>query len=140
VSVKSAKAPIEYGDFQTPQGLADNVCETLITRGVRPASVLEPTCGVGAFLVSSLAAFPQADQLQGLDISAKHTEALRKRLTCLERGERVTVRESDFFSLEWRESASELAEPLLVIGNPPWVTNAVIGSNSGVLFIVYFLG
>ena len=131
MSVKSAKAPVEFGDFQTPQSLADKVCETLRMRGVCPTSVLEPTCGIGAFLVSALAAFPQAQQLHGLDISAEHTEALLSRLARLERGERVSVRESDFFSLDWRESASELAEPVLVIGNPPWVTNAVIGSNSG---------
>ena len=92
-------------------------------------SILEPTCGIGAFVISALTAFPQAHQVQGSDISAEHIEALRRRLLGTERGDRVQVCESDFFLLEWRRNASELIEPVLVIGNPPWVTNAVIGSN-----------
>jgi hypothetical protein len=44
------KAKIEFGDFQTPFSLAKEVCALLVQRGFRPDAVLEPTCGVGAFL------------------------------------------------------------------------------------------
>ncbi len=131
VCAKAARPPVEFGDFQTPVGLANKVCETLIMRNVSPMSVLEPTCGIGAFVMSVLASFPQVQHIQGLDISTEHTETLRRSLVGLPRGDRVQVGVSDFFSLAWRKIASEFAEPVLVIGNPPWVTNAVIGSNGG---------
>ena len=131
MSTKTVSPPVEFVDFQTPRSLADKVCETLITRHVSPASVLEPTCGIGAFVMSALTAFPLAQQFQALDISTEHVEALRCRLIGVPRGVQVRVVESDFFSLAWRKYAAELVEPILVIGNPPWVTNAVIGSNGG---------
>ena len=36
---------IEYGDFQTPQSVAARVCGLIAGIGLRPATVVEPTCG-----------------------------------------------------------------------------------------------
>ena len=44
----------EFGDFQTPIELAKEIVEFLKARGVSPCAVLEPTCGLGSFLVSSI--------------------------------------------------------------------------------------
>ncbi len=43
---------IEYGDFQTPPDLAREICRVL--RSERPKSLIEPTCGTGAFLSAAL--------------------------------------------------------------------------------------
>jgi len=37
-----ARTKAEFGDFQTPQPLADRVCALLADRGVRPASHRSP--------------------------------------------------------------------------------------------------
>ena len=46
----------EFGDFQTPLELAHEVCGLLAETGFSPASVLEPTCGEGSFLVATAVA------------------------------------------------------------------------------------
>lgn len=48
----------EYGDFQTPPELASQVCRLLADRGTIPASILEPTCGIGNFLLAAVERFP----------------------------------------------------------------------------------
>ena len=37
----------------------------------------------------------------------------------------------DFFRLDWQAELAALPDPLLVLGNPPWVTNAAIGTLGG---------
>ena len=50
----------QFGDFQTPVDLACEVTRFLRTSGVSPSAVIEPTCGVGNFLVASMRAFGSA--------------------------------------------------------------------------------
>ena len=56
----SASAKIEFGDFQTPLPLAREICALVKREGIKAETVLEPTCGVGAFLVAAAEAFPSA--------------------------------------------------------------------------------
>ena len=58
------QAQIEFGDFQTPLELAKRVCQKLIELGVSPVTVIEPTCGVGAFVEASAITFPAAKKIQ----------------------------------------------------------------------------
>ena len=53
----------EFGDFQTPLTLARDVCALLVRSGIRPKSILEPTCGRGSFLVASLEHFSSAETI-----------------------------------------------------------------------------
>ena len=48
---------MEFGDFQTPSELTDEICHFLHSIGVRPESVIEPTCGTGGFIVSAMDTF-----------------------------------------------------------------------------------
>jgi hypothetical protein len=47
----------EYGDFQTNINLSDNVCEFLKNQNTTPEVIIEPTCGKGNFIISSLNTF-----------------------------------------------------------------------------------
>ena len=40
----------------------------------------------------------------------------------------IQVRRPDFFRTDWAEVITELPKPLLILGNPPWVTSAELGS------------
>ena len=51
------KARGEFGDFQTPEYLAQRVCEVLHRQSILPATVVEPTCGSGSFLRAAVSAF-----------------------------------------------------------------------------------
>ena len=56
------KKKIEYGDFQTPYDLAFQVCNVLKSWGIKPNSILEPTCGTGNFLTCLLYTSDAADE------------------------------------------------------------------------------
>ncbi len=118
----------EFGDFQTPQSLARRVCEYLAGRGVAPATIIEPTCGVGALLLESLEAFPSAATGLGFDINAEYVASCQRSIAEAGHQSRSQVAEADFFQADWPELLESAAEPLLVIGNPPWVTNAALGA------------
>ncbi len=68
-AVKDRKSKAEFGDFQTPIELARAVCFLLLGRGVRPTSILEPTCGLGTFLVAALEVFPSIRRAVGVEIN-----------------------------------------------------------------------
>ena len=60
---------VEFGDFQTPSDLADEICHFLLAEGVRPESVVEPTCGTGGFIASAMTAFVHARKFLGIEIN-----------------------------------------------------------------------
>ena len=117
-----SKQRIEFGDFQTPTALAENVCRLLRRRRVRPMSILEPTCGEGGFLWAALRAFPDVLKAIGADINPAHVATASARLRDSQRPVRVI--EADFFATDWRAILDTLPEPVLVVGNPPWVNNS----------------
>ena len=123
--MKSSK--VEYGDFQTPLSLAERVCRLVAASGFMPATVVEPTCGEGAFLAAAADAFPCA-KLYGGDRNPHHVEAARKRITC---DDRLRIDALDFFSHDWDAALASFADPILVLGNPPWVTSATVGMLGG---------
>jgi len=121
----SRKARVEAGDWQTPLALAREVLALLARRGEAYRAVLEPTCGRGAFLVAAREAFPDA-RLAGFDRDAEYVADARRAL-----GAQATLAVADFFATEWDGVVGELPEPLLVVGNPPWVTNSTLGTFVG---------
>lgn len=119
------RARTELGDFQTPPSLANEVCDLLVRLDVSPASVIEPTCGIGTFLRASEAAFPDCALLLGFEINPDHVES------ALGGVKRAKVRQANFFAENWPKTLSEIEEPILLVGNPPWVTNSALGSING---------
>ncbi len=98
--------------------------DALRARGVRPTRILEPTCGSGAFLVAAANLFTDA-HVVGIEYQrvryAPALDALQRQRP------HVTVHygnayELDFTRLQWRAPG-----PLLLVGNPPWVTAAALG-------------
>lgn len=118
----AARSRVEFGDWQTPLPLANDVVRILRTDCADPASVLEPTCGDGAFLQAAAAWFPRAN-LQGFEIDVGHAANARQRLGATE----ARIVAADFFSVDWSAVVAGLSEPICVLGNPPWVTSARLG-------------
>src|SRR5208337_5540747 len=69
---RKSKTTTEFGDFQTPPGLALAATQILRDLGIRPRSILEPTCGRGAFLGAAANCFPDAESIIGIDINENH--------------------------------------------------------------------
>lgn len=121
------KEKAEFGDFQTPDDLAAQVAECIRSLGIAPKSILEPTCGKGNILHTACEAFPDAEKALGVEISADYFDLATSRFFVPRRGPEVRIINADFFNADWSEHYADLADPLLVIGNPPWVTNSELG-------------
>lgn len=122
----------EFGDFQTPLALAEKICRTLAGLGIAPASIVEPACGLGSLLLAALREFSSLSTAIGVDINPAHLLAVQAALDSTALVSGVRLERADFFSLDWANLLRTLPEPILVLGNPPWVTNADLSRmNSG---------
>lgn len=115
---------IEFGDFQTPDALALDICRHLHALGVRPDAIIEPSCGKGAFVLAAAQVFDTAHTVLGCDINEAHLGTLRHRLAQHSCAARIQLECLDFFTADWMKRTRALSGRLLVIGNFPWVTNA----------------
>lgn len=112
----------EFGDYQTPIDFAEQVCNYLHNfRQISPSAVVEPTCGLGNFLKSSL--LFNANEYYGIEINPDYC------FECTEtiHDNRVKIINSDFFTFSSKSLIKDRRQ-VLVIGNPPWVTNSTLST------------
>lgn len=128
----SQREQIEFGDFQTPLELAKLVCQKLDEIGINPETVVEPTCGVGAFIEASANQFEKAKKFIGVEINEKYLDELETRKKDFPLKNRMLFVQGDFFSFDWDTLIKTSKGSILVIGNFPWVTNSQQGSIGGV--------
>jgi hypothetical protein len=117
----------DLGDFQTPPELVDQVLAVLGPVGRLWPRVLEPTCGTGNFVAGLLRGDSPPQEIRGFEIQDQH---LRKASQVIGSASGVTVdlRTADIFQTDFRKDLSwNHSGPLLVLGNPPWVTNSELG-------------
>ncbi|MBC5582867.1 SAM-dependent methyltransferase [Eggerthella sp. NSJ-70] len=112
----------EFGDFQTPFELADAclgaMARVLGLRRDEPYRVLEPTCGTGSFMRASAGIFPRSEVI-GVEIQGRYATSAARYGSVI----RKSIFDVDFRAeLSWKNSG-----PLIVIGNPPWVTATELG-------------
>jgi len=124
---------VEFGDFQTPRALAQEVISLIRSRGITVQTVLEPTCGRGAFVTAAAGGLPNIRRLIALDVNQDHLDILRSDIMSAKLNERydISVLHQNFFATDWPALLSNAPEPILILGNPPWVTNAAIGTIAG---------
>ncbi len=119
---------IEFGDYQTPIALASEVTSFLTTLRVNPSVIVEPTCGIGAFIEAATQAFPSA-RCFAFDINHQYVEHVIDNI-CSNKPQ-IAVEQQDFFEKDWKSLFASLAGEILVVGNPPWVTNSGLGAIGG---------
>lgn len=119
-----AREKIEFGDFQTPYSLCRRICKVIDSLELSPRCVVEPTCGVGSFLRASTDIFPDVELSLGFEINADYVQ-----IASTVKSAKVYC--DDFFKKDWPKTLDNLPEPILVIGNPPWVTNSSMGVLNG---------
>ncbi|MBI5081934.1 MAG: SAM-dependent methyltransferase [Chloroflexi bacterium] len=118
----------EWGDFQTPLDLAMRVCAYLAESGIAPDVVIEPTFGVGNFITAALQTFPTIQRVYGVEINPDYVERVtysvsRDKLP----HQKIELHCDNVFTHSFPKNLYD-AQHLMIIGNPPWVTNAEIGS------------
>lgn len=126
-----SRAKAEYGDFQTPLWLTEQITARLQKLGVEPITIVEPTCGQGSFLVAAARAFPQSNCLLGIDINPRYIQATKLAIESELSGRnaiRLDLRQQNFFDLDGAALFAGQPAPLLILGNPPWVTNTELSA------------
>lgn len=108
----------DLGDFQTPAELCAIVVDLLGPGDYR--RVLEPTCGAGSFLASSLGRWPDSEAI-GVELQESYLASARSTGADIIHASLFDMNLAD--DLPWTTDGR-----LLVIGNPPWVTNSKLGS------------
>ena len=119
---------VEFGDFQTPIGLARRVADRVADLGFAPASIVEPSCGVGNLLFAAADRFPGFQRAVGIEVQRPYLDTLGERRSGRADAERITMTLANFFEHDWGAALAALPGPLLVIGNPPWATNAQLSA------------
>ncbi len=115
----------EFGDYQTPKLFAGTICNLLSKKYTsKPQIVIEPTCGVGNFLHESL--IFKASLYYGIDINRDYCDSCRKTFTGFPN---VTIYNDNIYSFDLK-SLINVNEEILIIGNPPWITNSELSKNN----------
>jgi hypothetical protein len=117
----------EFGDFQTPLNLAENIVSLVEEICGKPSRVIEPTAGLGSFLEAAYRKWGKQVDYQGYEINESYVSQARERLS----SQNIRLTRQDFFQADWKKILSPSSAPqerLLVLGNPPWVTNATLGA------------
>ena len=127
-----------YGDWQTPVPLAEKVCKAHLSKYGSPDIVIEPTCGLGAFVFSTMKIFPNVSEIHALEINRRYTtelklKLLRNALTATQQKHPdIYIYNADFFEFDFTpiiERCKNYDWKIAVIGNPPWVTNSKQGKS-----------
>ena len=121
----------EYGDWQTNLDLALLTCKILKEKGLSPKVLLEPTCGVGNFIIAALMTFDTIEDVYGIEINKSYVEQLEARIESLQtegkikNNVRIHLYNSYFFDFVFKDIKNSLdGRMLMILGNPPWVTNS----------------
>jgi len=121
----------EWGDFQTPPNLAKQVCLSLADCGISPTVAVEPTYGLGNFILAALDTFPMLNLIYGVEIQDKYEWHLKialliKALRGQRGSTRIELHRDNIFEHEFPAQVAQ-SENILIVGNPPWVTSAELG-------------
>lgn len=112
----------EFGDYQTPLEFCYKVCDYIKESGLANSTraILEPTCGIGNFLVAASNAF-ECQNLVGIEINAEYANTAKMQVPS------AIVKVDNIFNVSTKDLCGK--DGVLIIGNPPWATNSNLSFN-----------
>lgn len=119
----------QFGDFQTPPELVKQVIAVLAQTGRRWGRILEPTCGIGNFVKGLLKStiLDNPAEILGVEIQTAHFQ-IASTIDCSDPRFRLQLINASIFDINLKSDLPWKGQgDLLVIGNPPWITNAQLG-------------
>ena len=120
---------IEFGDFQTPKVLAAQVIKLLSRELSTPDIVIEPTCGLGNFIEEAYTEWNNKCQYFGFEINNEYYELTKNKFSYTNN---IDIKLQNFFSFDWNSFFNRFTnKEIVIIGNPPWVSNSTMGMIDG---------
>ncbi len=112
----------EFGDYQTPIDFCYKVAEYIKQQGFADGvrAILEPTCGLGNFLRASVDVFG-CNNAYGIEINEDYAHASQKTIPSA----KIVI--DSIFNVNTKQICGK--NDVLIIGNPPWATNANLSYN-----------
>lgn len=110
---------LEYGDYQTPLDFCKKIVN-IIQKEVNPSIILEPTFGIGNFIKVTNQKFDRVKKIYGIEINKEYFESVQGITNKF-----IGYNES-IFEFNHKKIINNIGknDELLIIGNPPWVTNS----------------
>jgi len=124
----------EYGDFQTNLNLAKAVTSFIKSKKINPKIVIEPTCGKGNFIIATLSTFNQIDNVVGIEIYKPYIWETKFNIIDFYIANPtqfkpvIEIHHFNVFDFNFSYPDIESRNDILVLGNPPWVTNSKLSS------------
>ncbi len=125
----------EYGDFQTNSDLANKIALHLASKKITPHVIIEPTCGKGSFIIASLRNFKNIKKIFGVEIYKPYIWETKFNIIDFfldnpgSNKPEISISHCNVFDFNFKQIANRYCtKEILVIGNPPWVTNSKLGS------------
>ena len=133
---KNIKKIKDYGEFQTPIYLSNKICEYLSKIKNKPVVLLEPTCGEGNFIISAINHFPTLRYIYCVDLQGKNEWIFKLKIIKLQQGRKSDLKieffRDDIFTHKFNSEFVTLIKKnngnLLILGNPPWITNTELST------------
>lgn len=126
---------IEYGDFQTNITLALNVVSNITESDITPDVIIEPTCGVGNFIIASLEKFEKLKYIYAVEINEDYIWQTKFNILDFfinnpnKRPPQISITHQSVFDYDFDSIATKhYSNNILILGNPPWVTNSKLGA------------
>ena len=118
-----SKNKLEYGDYQTPIDFCDMVVDVISSK-YKPKFIFEPTFGLGHFIESASKKFKNVNTVFGNEINQQYFYEFNNK-----KKKNVELFNENIFTFNHKKIKDKIKnEPMLIIGNPPWVTNSQLMS------------
>ena len=121
----------EFGDFQTNTDLSDKVMRRISSQAQNPTILFEPTFGEGNLLLAGLQEFNSIEKVIGVEIYKPYIWKTKFKILAYylqnpsKNKPSITLYHESIFDFDLNNLAKNtINDKILIIGNPPWVTNA----------------
>ena len=116
----------EYGDYQTPSTFSDEICTYICKHfQLNPDIIFEPSFGIGNFIKSANSSFCNIKKIFGVEINTDYFNIANKNYFNKINDVEKYFYNEDILRFDFNKIKSKInkKDNLLILGNPPWVTN-----------------
>ncbi len=117
----------EYGDYQTPEDFVVKICNYIkYTLDLEPTIIIEPTFGLGNFIFNSINIFKKTQKVYGIEINKQYYSFAVDKISKVETTANIDLYNDNIFTFDFSTITNKInmEDNVLIIGNPPWVTNS----------------